>query len=180
MVYAALNDNMISLLKNLKGAKFISYECAKTYNTAYGNLRINTDKGSLELSNIEKTLPFFDIEEDIACFECKISNPNVEFKPYCIEPFGVFKIGETIESIEIINDIVNVNQGEYQISIDRAIIIKTDKGIIMFSRGIWFSEEIGICENDDYDGKYSIDEVIEVWSNQGENIVSVNRTKREI
>ena len=102
MVYVTLNEDMIELLRNLKFSNFISYECAKTHNTAYGNLRINTDKCSIELSNIEREMPFFDITEDIACFECKFSNTAIEFKPYCIEPFEVFEIDGKIKNIEII------------------------------------------------------------------------------
>lgn len=180
MVYATLNDDMLKLLKTLKFSAFISYECAKTHNTTYGNLRINTNKGSIELSNIEREMPFFDITEDVACFECKVSNPAIEFKPYCIEPFEVFKIGGKIKNIEVVNDVIEVNDGEYTISFDRAIIFRTDKINIMFSRDIWFSEVITINEHDDYDSVYSIDEVIEAWSDEGENKVNVIRTRREL
>ena len=180
MVYVTLNADMIELLKNLKLSNFISYECARTYNTAYGNLRINTDKGSIELSNIEREMPFFDVTEDIACLECKVSNSDVGFKPYCVEPFEIFKINEKIENIEIINDVIEVNDGEYEISFDRAIIFKTDKKYIMFSRDIWFSEVITINENNDYDAVYSIEEVVEAWSNEGENKVNVIRTSRKL
>lgn len=180
MVYATLNEDMVDLLKNLKFSTFISYECEKTFDSAYGNLRINTDKGSIEVTNFEKTMPFFDIEEEIACFECKISEPNTEFKPYCIVPSEIYEIGQNIVGIEIINDFISVNDGEYEISFDRAIIFKTDKEAIMFSRGIWFSEVITISKNDDYDNIYSIDEVIEAWSNEGDNKVNVHRSIRQL
>ena len=180
MVYATLNEDMVELLKNLKFSNFISYECGKTHNTAYGNLRINTNKGSIELSNIEREISFFDITEDVACFECKVSNSAIEFKPYCIEPFEVFEIDGKIENIEIINDVIEVNDGEYEISFDRAIIFRTDKKDIMFSRDIWFSEVITINENDDYDAVYSIDEVVEAWSDEGKNKVNVIRTSKKL
>lgn len=180
MVYVTLNEDMILLLKSLKYSNLISYEGAKTHNTFYGNLRINTDKCSIELSNIEKTMPFFDITEDIACLECKLSNPQIEFKPYCIEPFEVFKIDGRIENIEIVNDVIDVNDGEYEISFDRAIIFRTEEKDIMFSRDIWFSEVITINENDNYDTVYPIDEVVETWSNDGENKVNVIRTIRKL
>ncbi|MBQ7898160.1 MAG: hypothetical protein IJ323_07020 [Clostridia bacterium] len=180
MVYANLNNNMEEMLRTIKGAKFISYECGKQFDTAYGNLRINTDTLTIELSNIAKEMPFFNGVEDIACLECKASNSAIEFKPYCIEPFEVFEIDAKIESIEIINDVVNVNDGEYEISFDRAIIFRTDKKDIMFSRDVWFSEVITISENDDYNSVYPVDEVIEVWSDQGENKVNVIRTCRKL
>lgn len=180
MVYATLTGDMIELLKQLKFSNFVSYECGKINNTAYGNLRINTDKGSVELSNIEREIPFFDITEEVACFECKVSDPSTEFKPYCLEPFETFEVSGTIKSIEIINDTINVNDGEYEISFDRAIIIKTENGVIMFSRDIWFSEVITISDNENYDSIYPVDEVIDAWSEQGVNKVDVIRTVRKL
>ena len=180
MVYATLTEEMLRLLKDLKFSDFISYEGAKTSNTFYGNLRIHTDKRSIELCNIERTMPFFDISEDIACLECKLSDPTVTFKPHSTEPFEVFEMGGRIESIEIINDKIDVNDGEYEISFDRAIIFRTNEKCIMFSRGVWFSEVIMIYENDDYDVVYPVDEVIEAWSNDGENKVEVTRSRREL
>ena len=50
----------------------------------------------------------------------------------------------------------------------------------MFSRDIWFSEVITINENDNYDTVYPIDEVVETWSNDGENKVNVIRTIRKL
>ena len=73
-----------------------------------------------------------------------------------------------------------LNDGEYEISFDRAIIFRTDKKDIMFSRDIWFSEVITINENDDYDAVYSIDQVVEAWSDEGENKVNVIRTSRKL
>ena len=180
MIYVTLNKNMEEMLRTIKGSNFISYECGKKFNTAYGNLRINTDALSIELSNIIKEMPFFDSIDDIACLECKISNSTFEFKPYCIEPFDKFIIDAKNNSIEIINDVINVNEGEYEISFDRAIIFRTEKKDIMFSRDVWFSEVITISENDDYNTIYPIDEVIDVWSNQKENKVNVIRTVRKL
>lgn len=176
MIQATLNKEMIDLLKKLISSRFTSYECAKKYNTTYGNMRINTDKASVELSNIQKTIPFFDIEEDIAVLECFKSDPNTEFKPYCIEPFEQYEVDEIITEIKIVNDIIDVNHGEYKISFDRAVIFKTDKSTLMFSRDIWFSEVINISENEDYDAVYSIDEAVEAWSNDGDNKVDIIRT----
>ena len=178
MVNASLNKNMLCLLKKLKSSKFISYECAKNHSSAYGNLRINTDNGSIEITNIEKTMPFFDIEEDVTSFECEISDSYAEFKPYCIEPFEAFEVGEIITGIEIINDEINVNDGEYEISFDQAIIIRTEKQTIMFSRDIWFLEVITIFDNDNYDEFFSVEQAIEAWSEEGKNDVKVIRTKK--
>ena len=175
MTNATLDKNMIELLKNLKNTKFISYECGKIFNLASGNLKINTDKISLEITNFLKEDLFFDENEEFAVFECKKSNSK--FKPYCDTTLKKFGIEENIINIEIINDFISVNNGEYEFSYDQAIIIKTQNKTIMFSRDVWFSEVITISDNDNYDDVFPISEVKETFSNYGEYKVEVKRRK---
>ncbi|MBE7038258.1 MAG: hypothetical protein E7404_05065 [Ruminococcaceae bacterium] len=175
MTNATLDKNMIELLKNLKNTKFISYECGEVFNLVGGNLKINTDKISLEITNFLKEDLFFDENEEFAVFECKKSNSN--FKPYCDTPLKNFDIEENIVTIEIINDFISVNNGKYKFSYDQAIIIKTVNKTIMFSRDVWFSEVITISDNDNYDAVFPISEVKETFSNFGEYEVEVKRRK---
>ncbi len=175
MIKAILTGEMKKSLRELIGKNFVSYECGKTFNTAYGNLRINTSGVSIEITNLEKEMPFFDGTEEVAVLQCEKIGSNKPFQPYCIEPFQIYEVGEIIKSIEIIKDKINVNNGEYEIAFDRAIVIRMEKGILMFSRGIWFSEEIAISENDQYDTLFPIEEVVDAWSNEGEYMVRVER-----
>ena len=117
MVEAILTEEMKNSLRELIGENFVSYECGKTFNTAYGNLRINTSKISIEIENFEKEMPFFDETEEIAVLQCEKIDPNKPFQPYCIEPFQIYEVGEIIKSIEIIKDKINVNNGENNYSI---------------------------------------------------------------
>lgn len=180
MIYVTLNNNMEEMLRNIKESKFISYECGKVFGNAYGNLRINTDKSSVEITNLQKTTPFFDTEEEVAGFKCKMVESNSRFKPYCEEPFEAFEVGESIKDIEIVNDSICINDGEFEISFDQAIIIRTESKLIMFSRDIWFSEDITISEHDDYNSIFPISQVVDSWSDDGENKVNVIRTSRKL
>lgn len=180
MIYVTLDNKMENLLKNIKNSKLISYECGKIFDTAYGNLRINTDKSSLEITNLQKTTPFFDIEEEISGFKCKLVKTSSVFKPYCEEPFETFEIGKFVNDIEIVNDSISVNDGKFEISFDQAIIIRMDGGVIMLSRGVWFSEVINISEHDNYNSIFPISQVIDSWSDDGENKVNVVRTVRKL
>lgn len=180
MINMTLDSNMEEILRKTKNAKFISYECGKIFDNAYGNLRINTDNSSIELTNLQKTTPFFDAEEEVSGFGCKQVEMNSEFKPYCEENFQAFDVRETIKDIEIINDSISVNDASFEISFDQAIIIRTESNVIMFSRNIWFSEIITISEHDDYNSMYPISRVIEDWSDDGENKVKVIRTIRKL
>ncbi|MBR1470885.1 MAG: hypothetical protein IJ600_13195 [Lachnospiraceae bacterium] len=48
------------------------------------------------------------------------------------------------------------------------------------ARDTWFSEIITISDNDDYDQVFSIEDVKEAWSNDGENTVDVKRTRMNL
>ena len=48
------------------------------------------------------------------------------------------------------------------------------------ARDTWFSEIITISDNDDYDQVFSIEDVKEAWSIDGENTVDVKRTSRNL
>lgn len=180
MIDATLSKNMITILKGFKFSKFISYECGKIFDSAYGNLRINTDKGSIEITNFQRTMPFFNTEEEVTCFECKKVDASTEFKPYCEEPFAIYNVEKEITSIEILNDYININDNEYVISFDQAIIFRIENDVIMFSRDAWFSENITISDNDDYNKIFPVDAAIELWSDEGDNQVRIDRTIKKL
>ena len=173
-----LTKEMEDMLKSIINSTFISYEHGK--HNAYGNLRINTDKISIELANIEKTVPFFEDVEEVASFECQIADKNTKFSPYCITTPSVIKVGSLIKEIEIVNDFICLNDGEFEFSFDQAIIIKTEAKTIMFSRSAWFSENILIDEHDDYDSIYPVSEAKELWSEEDTYNVKITRTRRKL
>ena len=49
MVYATLSGKMVDLLRSMIGNELVSYECAVQNNEIYGNLRINTSGGAVEV-----------------------------------------------------------------------------------------------------------------------------------
>lgn len=182
MVDARFTKEMIEILSSMKGKTFVSYECDEGHGfpRAYANFRINLNDYSIDVSNEIQGLPFFDIEEDVAIFSCKKVDSNSKYEPGVIGETRIVPIDETIESVEIITDEINVGNGEYEIVFDAALVIKTEYQTIMFSRDVWFSEVINISDNDDYDSVYPIDSVIEHWNNEGDYEVTVKRTKKSI
>ena len=182
MVNARFSKKMIEVLSSMKGKTFVSYECDEGHGfpRAYGNFRINLDDYSIDVSNEIQGLSFFDIEEDVAVFSCKKVDSNTPFEPGVIGDTRTVFIEETIESVEIITDEINVNKGDYEIVFDTALIIKTEYQTIMFSKDVWFSEVINISDNDDYDNVYPIDAVKEDWNNDGDYEVTIKRTKVSI
>ena len=178
MVKATFTDEMKKILSNMIGRQFVSYECEKDdgFSRAFGNIRINIDTFSIELINEEHTLPFFDDTEDITCFACTKVDSEQSFEPAVVTETCVTEVGKVITGVELINDIISVNNGEYEISFDAAIIIHMGNDVVMLARDTWFSEIITIADNDDYDQVFSIEDVKEAWSNEGENMVDVKRT----
>ena len=180
MVYMTLTKEMEDMLKSIINSTFISYECDDFVISTYGKFRINTDKISIEVTNLEKIVPFFDYEEEVAGFECQIVDKNTKFSPYCITDSAEIKVGSLIKEIEIVNDSIYLNDGEFEISFDQAIIIKTETKTIMFSRSAWFSENILIDEHDDYDSIYPVSEAKELWSEEDTYNVKITRTRRKL
>ena len=180
MVYMTLTKEMEDMLKSIINSTFISYECGKTFDVVYGMLRINTDKTSVELTNFDKVVPFIKDEEEVAGFECQIADKNTKFNSLTTRPAAEYEVGGLIKEIEIVNDFIYVNDGEYEISFDQAIIIKTETKTIMFSRDAWFSEDIVIYEHDDYDSVYPVSDERELFENEDMNKVKVTRTRRKL
>ena len=181
MVYMTLTKEMENMLKSIINSTFISYECGKTLGVVYGTSRINTDKISIELANLQKVVPFIEGEEEVAGFECQIADKNTKFIPYCPgDPYCKVEVNSLIKEIEIVNDFIYVNDGEYEISFDQAIIIKTEAKTIMFSRSTWFSETISIREHDDYDSIYPVSDEMELFENEDMIKVKITRTRRKL
>ena len=90
MVYATLSSEMLDLLRGMIGNELVSYECAVQNNEIYGNLRINTSGGAVEVVNEVQKLPFFDGCEDISFFRCCEASTD---KPNVFAPAGMTHSG---------------------------------------------------------------------------------------
>ena len=177
MINAKFSQEMVSIIKDMIGNTFCSFECGDiTQNEVYGNFQVNLNDFSVEFLNEAQEIPFYDLIEEVSFFTCKRKKVNDTFVPYCAEPVRKYEINEKVLSVEIVNDCVSVNEGEYEISFDMAIIIKTNRHIYTFSRGWFFSETITISVDKEFDRIYPIEKVIEDWSDSGENRAIVKRT----
>lgn len=179
MIEMKFTQEMVDMISAMKGQTMVSYQCAEIdeWSRTFGNFRINMEDYSIDVSNEEKEIPFFDATEEVTGFECEKVHSQTEYTPGVLTDVQVIPVEEKIQSIEIITDEINVNHGEYEIAFDTALIIHTEYQTIMFSRDVWFSEIIHISDNDDYDSVYPIDSVIEHWNNEGDYEVDVQRTK---
>ena len=182
MVYATFNNEMRTLLRDIKGKVLVGVEYLPEKNdcdAAYGILRIHLENYNIDLVNEQKPFPFYDGVEDMSCFACHKTDKMASFKPFVISSqkskfIGIHKM---ITRVEIMNDVIHINHDEYVISFDVALIIHTADHIYMFARDVWFSEIISIRDNDDYERVFSMRDLIESWNNEGESVVKIDRTR---
>ena len=180
MAKKIFTKEMIEIISSMKGKTMVSYQCPQIdkWSRTYGFFRINMEDYAIEFSNEEKEIPFFDRTEEVAGFECKKVDLQKEYSLGVLID-NVF-VDEKVKTIEIITDKIKVEEEDYEITFDNALIFHTEHQTIMFSRDTWFSELINISDNDDFDSVFPIEKVIEEWNCDGDYKVSVKRTKRNI
>lgn len=181
MIDLKFTNDMLSLLKTLKGQCFLSCEKEKSIiddDSVYGNIRLNFENTSIDLVNEQELFEGF--EEELACFSCIKVNSNQKFLPNAVGKTEVIAKKGVVEKIEIATDTIDLNHGETIIESDSAIIFYTDCSCYTFARTVWFSEVISILSDKSYDSICPISKVIESWSNDGENEVTVKRKITEI
>lgn len=181
MIKLKFTKDMLILLKTIKGQCFLSYEKEKNIindNSAYGNIRLNFENTSIDLVNEQELYEGF--EEELACFSCIEVDTNQKFIPTAIGETEVILKKGKVNKIEIVTDTINLNHGEILIESDSAICFYTDCGCYTFARTAWFSEVISILFNKDFDSICPISSVIEIWSNDEENAVTVSRKTTEV
>lgn len=180
MIDVTLSANMLKILKSMVGHTF----CSCTYadfppNEAYGNVLISLDNFSIELCNRLVVLPYFGTFEDISRFACWIKTGS--FKPDCSSPIQVHPVNEKILSVSVIEDRISVNGGEYEITFDMAVVIKTECHSYIFSRGWYFAESMYVNIDKTLDEIYPLEEVIDDWSDDESdngNDINVIRTEK--
>ena len=179
MIEIGFTKNMKNILRNIKGEQLVSLEYGKdpVENAIYGNFRLNFSEFSVEVTNEIKPQLFFGETEDMSGFECFVTEQNSPFKPDVVSDVQIIPVAENITAVEIATDEININQGEYSVSFDTSLIIRTTGQIFMFTRDVWFSEVMTISQNDDYNSVIPIKEVADSWTNEGEFKVNVKRIK---
>ena len=87
-------------------------------------------------------------------------------------------IDEKIQSVEVVNDEIKVNHGEYEISIDQALIIKTKHNVYSFYKDWMYSEVINIAVDRKCEKVYEVEKVHDEWSDHGNDYTEIKRTKK--
>ena len=171
MVKAILNDKMIQELSTLKGEILENIEGTFDENGAFGNIRINTQKGCIALDCTPKTAQYFGGAEDLCYFACSLVDKKQKFIPYLKKKAKKKTINEKIEGIKLIRAIIELPKHNYAIEIDQAIEIKMLKNTITFFNQGCFTEDIQIKMNCLLDDIYPISQVVDFWSEDNEQAI---------
>ena len=178
-----LSNEELALLQSVIGSKFISYERGAgevQFSRTYGNIRLNFSDLSIELENLETATLYCGEADNMSGFSCYSCSPDKEFKPYIKEATQVTEISEMVTGVEVAEDTIRIDNDEREISFSSAIIIRTQMNEYMFYRTYQYNENIFICNSDNYDLVYPVCNVIDDWSNDGDNQVSVERNIRAL
>ena len=177
---ATFSEEMLDVLAEMKGKTFKSYECVKMGTSmTYGKCRLNLGTFSIDLYNYIHTMPFFGAMEDIPFFSCERVDKNSKYEACEKNSIPhVYMIDEKIQSVEVVNDEIKVNHGEYEISIDQALIIKTKHNVYSFYKDWMYSEVINIAVDRKCEKVYEVEKVHDEWSDHGNDYTEIKRTKK--
>ena len=163
-----MNQEMISLLRNLKDKRLINIECKyeEKFKRTYGYLRLNTDDVSIDITNIVEPMSLFGEVEDVAVFRCyNNTGKSIKeaFKLVDYYETSLIEISEIIKNISIVHEKVIKNSSEEMI-FDMCIIIETENHKYLISRKNWFMELIYINKDEEFDNIYPIEEDKQIWT----------------
>ena len=139
-----------SIINNWIGKKFIKYKCDpfEFTNSVSQIVGIYIDDKIYTLTNVQETVDYFGITDDIAIFKiCENDEVHVKSAFKDVEMISTPVAGE-IDAIMIINEHQMVSQNDrllYDVWLTRAIIFEVDGREILFEKDtVPFSEEISI------------------------------------
>ena len=179
MVHMEFSNEMVEILREMKGKTFKSYECsidgiAEKY--IWGTIRINLGQYAVDIINREKPVEYFDSVEGLSGFECQKMNLKDDYNEFVVKDSFVYLVDEKIQSVKIVRDRININAGEYKISFDTAVIITTRYNCYTISRGHYFSEEMFFLSDKTEMHPYPISRIIDDWNDpEDEGTVDVQR-----
>ncbi|GEM_PF-1661673 len=179
MINSTLTNQELQLLSSFIGKSLISVIRTEkdSYNRVFGNIAINVGSHFYEIRNELTVIDYFGGKEDVSRFYVKKLESKECFDPMVVLPIEEMPINETIIGISIIRDMITVKNSAgntiYEISMDDAIIIKTEKSVYAISREWSLEEEMIIVKTTDYlRDIYSVEQIVCEWSDEDDNSVA--------
>ena len=179
MIFSCINENEKTLLKNLIGKelKYIKSEETDSWNRIFGNLSIVADNSEIEIRNELTPTDYFGDIEDVSKFKIFKITKEHPFELMVKSQIVETNVQEKIADILIIQDEISVKEANgnkvYEITMDTAIVIKTEKSSFVISREWSLEEELIFSKTANYAASvYSVKDIIEEWSDEDARTVA--------
>lgn len=178
VVSAGFTPEMRDVLSKAKGKTLKSYECAGRYgsDTFPGSFRINLGRFAIDV-----TLDYHPLDGDPAGFDeptwfsCEEVGLNSEFVPGIVAESRQYLVNEVVTGVELVRDWVEYPADGVVVEMDVALVFRTRYHTFAFSRGIWFSDIIGIEVSGPKAQPEKLASVDGLWVEGEDRVVSATR-----
>ncbi len=179
---------MEKVLSEIKGKTLKSLEYIHELGDgqAYGVVRLNMGRSSVELTNVEDGFEVFGRIEGIPVFSCTEVNRKEPFRPYGPDydkTPRVYLVDERVEGVQVVRDEVRVTRddgtGEH-VLVDQALRVFIPRTVLTFWRDWFYSEVIRIDAGPEPCEIMPIEKVKYDWGDEGEDPTEVTRTIIEL
>ena len=183
-----LTNEMLELLSQAKGKMLKSYEYFHDApeNYAFGSVRLNFARYSIDVDNYEEGFSVFGRVEDVPRFTCVKVNrkdPFGAFDPALEKKTRVYLVDERVEGVQVVRDEVRVTRddgtGEHLL-VDQALRVFTPRTVLTFWRDWFYSEVIRIDAGPEPCEIMPVEKVKYDWGDEGEDPTEVTRTIIEL
>lgn len=184
MINHCITYKELQMLKTLIGTKLVCFKSQKkdSWNRIFGNIAIITDKTEIELRNELTDIEYFGDSEDVSKFYVNQISASKPFSLMIEDEVFKTSVNEIITDIIIVEDEISIKDSSgkpiYEITMDDAVIIKTDNSTYAISREWSLEEELIFIKTSDYKKNiHSIEQIISEWSDEDENFIATCNRK---
>ncbi|MBO4857897.1 MAG: hypothetical protein J5527_05235 [Treponema sp.] len=184
MIIHSITSRELNTLKSLVGKKLICFKSQQkdSWNRIFGNILLVTEVSEVELRNELTEIEYFGNTEEVSKFYVNQITKDKPFKLMVEDSITETPVNEIIEDIIVIKDEIDVKDSSensiYEITMDDAVIIKTDNSVYAISREWSLEEELIFIKTSDYmKDIYSVEQIVSEWSDEDEKTVATCNRK---
>lgn len=147
-----------SLLKRMKGSKLLSIDAvlAAPPDNSWNTVRLHFEDFDVDINNYlnEIVVDEFGALEEFGLLSVVEASKGTLDIPEVGTDTTSFEINEDVIAVSVVNDIAEIyGNGELVAKLEypQAIALRTESGVIMFDKEVWFSETIVIKRGESID-----------------------------
>ena len=184
MIIHGITSQELNTLKSLVGKKLLCFKSQQkdSWNRIFGNILLVTEDSEIELRNELTEIEYFGDSEEVSKFYVNKITKEKPFQLMVEDSIAETSVNEVVEDIIIVKDEINVKDSSgntiYEITMDDAVIIKTDNSVYAISREWSLEEELIFIKTSDYKKDiYSVEQIVSEWSDKDEHTVATCNRK---